>query len=90
VDTNGAAQPALGSNNGASEAIRVNAGNYRVDFGDSDLTACSYQASSGEFNENQSVQVELDATDPTRLAVSIHDNDAGTNVDGDFNVAALC
>lgn len=90
VDTNGAAAPALGSKNGATEALRINAGNYRVDFGDRNLTACSYQASSGEFNENQSVQVELDATDNTRVAVSVHDADAGTNVDGDFNVAVHC
>jgi hypothetical protein len=90
VDTNGSAAPTLGSNNGATEAPRVNAGNYRVDFGDRNLTACSYQASSGEFDENQSVQVELDATDNTRLAVSVHDADAGTKVDGDFNVAVHC
>jgi hypothetical protein len=90
VDTNGAVQPTIGSNNGATEAIRINAGNYRVDFGDRNLTACSYQVASGEFNENQSTQVELDATDATRLSVSIHDADAGTNVDGDFNVAVLC
>jgi hypothetical protein len=90
VDTNGAAAPALGSKNGATEAVRINAGNYRVDFGDRNLTACSYQASSGEFNQNESVQVELDATDNTRVAVSVHDADAGTNVDGDFNAAALC
>jgi len=90
VDTNGAVAPTLGSNNGATEALRINAGNYRVDFGDSNLTACSYQVSSGEFNENQSAQVELDATDPTRLSVSVFDADAGTNVDGDFDVAVLC
>jgi hypothetical protein len=90
VDTNGATAPTLGSRNGATEAARVNAGNYRVDFGDRNLTACSFQATSGEFGENQSVQVELDATDNTRLAVSVHDADAGTNVDGDFNVAVHC
>lgn len=90
VDTNGAAAPALGSKNGATEAVRINTGNYRVDFGDRDLTACSYQASSGEFNQNESVQMELDATDNTRVAVSVHDADAGTNVDGDFNVAVHC
>ena len=90
VDTNGAAVPTLGSKNGATEALRINAGNYRVDFGDRNLTACSYQVSSGEFNENQNAQVELDATDNTRLAVSVHDADAGTNVDGDFNVAVHC
>jgi hypothetical protein len=90
VDTNGASAPVLGSRNGATEALRINAGNYRVDFGDRNLTACSYQASSGEFNQNESVQVELDGTDNTRLAVSVHDADAGTNVDGDFNVAVHC
>lgn len=90
VDTNGAAAPTIGASNGATEAIRINAGNYRVDFGDRNLTECSYQVSSGEFNENQSTQVELDATDPTRLAVSVHDADTPPNVDGDFNVAAHC
>jgi hypothetical protein len=90
VDTDGANAPKLGGSNGATEALRVNAGNYRVDFGDRNLTACSYQASSGEFNENQNAQVELDSTDNTRLAVSVHDADAGTNVDGDFNVAVHC
>ena len=90
VDTNGAAAPTLGSKNEATEAVRVNTGNYRVDFGDRNIAACSYQATSGEFDENQSVQVELDATDNTRLAVSVHDADAGTKVDGDFNVAVHC
>jgi hypothetical protein len=90
VDTNGATQPAVGSANGATGAVRVNTGDYRVDFGDRNLTACSYQSSSGEFGENQSTQVELDPNDPTRLAVSVHDADDGTAVDGDFNVAVLC
>jgi hypothetical protein len=89
VDTNGAAQPTIGSNNGATEALRINTGNYRVDFGDRNLSACSYQVSSAEFNDPHSTQVELDAVDPTRLAVSVHD-DAGANVDGDFNVAVHC
>jgi hypothetical protein len=90
VDTNGANQPTLTSANGATDATRVNAGNYRVDFGELDLSACSYQVSSGEFNENQNAQVELDVTDSTRLAVTVHDADAGTNVDGDFHVAVHC
>lgn len=90
IDTNGAAQPTVGNTSGATEAVRINTGNYRVDFGDRNLSTCSYQVSSGEFNENQNTQVELDATDNTRLAVSVHDADAGTNVDGDFNVAVLC
>lgn len=90
VDTNGAAQPTIGSNNGATDATRINPGNYRVKFGDRNLSACSYQVSSGEFNENQSTQIELDATDPTRVAVSVHDADAGTNIDGDFNVTVNC
>lgn len=90
VDTNGAAPPTIGSNNGATEAVRINTGDYRVDFGDRNVSACSYQVASGEFDENQSTQVELDAVDPTRVAVSVHDADAGTNVDGDFNVAVLC
>lgn len=90
VDTSGALQPTLGSNNGAAGAVRINAGNYRVDFGDRNLAACSYQVSSAEFNENESAQVELDATDSSRVAVSVHDADAGTNVDGDFNVAVHC
>ena len=90
VDTNGASQPTLGSKNGATEALRINAGNYRVDFGDRNISACSYQVSSAEFNENQSTQIELDATDNTRVAVSVHDADAGTNVDGDFNLAVHC
>lgn len=90
VDTSGALQPTLVSNNGATDATRINAGNYRVDFGDRDLSACSYQVSSAEFNENQSAQVELDGTDSSRLAVTVHDADAGTNVDGDFNVAVHC
>ena len=90
IDTNGANPPAVGNNSGATEAIRVNTGNYRVDFGDRNLSACSYQVSAAEFNENQNAQVELDSTDNTRIAVSVHDADAGTNVDGDFNVAVLC
>ena len=90
VDSNGVAPPTLGSRNGATEALRTDIGSYRVDFGDRNLTACSYQASSGELDQNQSVQVELDATDNTRLAVSVHDADAGTKVDGDFNVAVHC
>ncbi|MDQ3936707.1 MAG: hypothetical protein M3340_18970 [Actinomycetota bacterium] len=90
VDTNGTAAPALGSRNGATEALRTGAGEYRVDFGDRNLTACSYQASSGQLDENQSVQVALDSADNTRLAVSVHDADAGTKVDGDFNVAVHC
>jgi hypothetical protein len=90
VDTNGAAAPTLAATNRATEAERTNAGNYRVDFGDRDLSQCSYGVSSGEFNSNETAQVELDATDPTRLAVSVHDADAGTNVDGDFNVAVYC
>jgi hypothetical protein len=90
VDTNGAAAPTLGSKNGATEAARTAAGNYRVDFGDLNLTSCSYQATSGEFNQNQSIQVRLDPTDNTRLEVSVHDADAGTTVDGDFNVAVHC
>jgi hypothetical protein len=90
VDTNGAAAPTLGSRNGATEAVRINAGNYRVDFGDRNLSACSYQVSPAEFNENQSAQIELDSTDSTRVAVSVHDADAGTNSDGDFNVAVNC
>jgi hypothetical protein len=92
VDTNGASPPTIGSDdaNGATAALRVDAGNYRVDFGDRSIAACSYQATSGEFDENQSVQMELDGTDNTRLAVSVHDADAGTNVDGDFNVAVHC
>jgi hypothetical protein len=34
--------------------------------------------------------VRLDPTDNTRLEVSVHDADAGTTVDGDFNVAVHC
>jgi hypothetical protein len=90
VDTDGANAPKLGSKNVATEALRVNAGDYRVDFGDRNLSACSYQATSGEVGQNQSVQVGLDGTDNTRLAVSVHDADAGTKVDGDFNVAVHC
>ena len=90
VDTNGAVQPALGSKNGATEALRTGAGDYRVDFGDRDLTACSYQVASGQFGENQSAQVALDPTDATRVRVSVFDADAGTPADGDFNVAVHC
>lgn len=90
VDTDGANAPKLGSRNGATEAVRTAAGTYRVDFGDRDLTACSYQVSSAELDQNQSAQVALDGADKTRVAVSVHDADAGTKVDGDFNVAVHC
>jgi hypothetical protein len=90
VDTNGASAPTLGSRNGATEASRTAAGTYRVDFGDRDLTACSYQVSSAELDQNQSAQVALDSSDKTRVAVSVHDADAGTKADGDFNVAVHC
>jgi hypothetical protein len=90
VDTNGAAAPTVGSKNGATEAVRTAAGTYRVDFGDRDLTACSYQVSPAQIDENQSAQVALDPADKTRVAVSVHDADAGTKVDGDFNVAVHC
>jgi hypothetical protein len=90
VNTDGANPPAVGSKNGATEATRTDVGAYRVDFGDRDLTACSYQVSSAELDQNQSAQVALDAADKTRLAVTVHDADAGTKVDGDFNVAVHC
>jgi hypothetical protein len=90
VDTDGASGPKLGSANGATAALRTAAGTYRVDFGDRDLTACSYQVSSAALDQNQSAQVALDSADKTRVAVSVHDADAGTKVDGDFNVALHC
>lgn len=92
VNANGASDPTIGSDdsNGATAASRTATGNYRVDFGDRNLSACSYQVTSAEFNQNQSVQVRLDPADNTRVEVSVHDADAGTNVDGDFNVAVHC
>jgi hypothetical protein len=90
VDTNGATAPTIGSKNGATEATRTAAGRYRVDFGDRNLTACSYQVSPAQFGENQSAQVRLDPTDATRVEVSVFDADAGTDADGDFNVAVHC
>jgi hypothetical protein len=80
---------ALGSKNGATEATRTGPGDYRVDFGDRNLTACSYQVSSGELALDQTAHIALDGTDPTRVAVSILGS-TGTPVDGDFNVAVLC
>ena len=90
VDANGAAPPTLGSKNEATAAERTAAGRFRVDFGDRDLTACSYQVSSAQFGDNQSTQIRLDPTDKTRVEVSVIDADAGTDVDGDFNVAIHC
>ena len=90
VDTNGATAPAIGSKNGATEAARVAVGSYRVDFGDRSLTTCSPQVSNAEFGENQTAQVRVDPSDATRVEVSVFDGDAGTAVDGDFNVAVHC
>jgi hypothetical protein len=73
----------------AVQALRINPGNYRVEFED-DISACSYQATPADVNQNLTAAAELDVTNATRVFVSLRDGAAGTRTDGDYQVAVHC
>lgn len=72
-------------------SLRVNAGNYRVDFGDRDMRNCAYTGTQDEVTAANLgfVGIEVDATDATRLFVRTTDQ-AGTSADRPFNVQVTC
>jgi hypothetical protein len=85
-----AAAIAVENTGGATEAARVNAGNYRVDFGDRNVSACSYVVTPANVNDNLTTGADVDTTDNTRVFVSLRDPSSGNRADGDFNLQLEC
>lgn len=75
---------------GGVTSLRINAGNYRVDFG-TDISQCSWTAMQVEFTaaEIGFVGAELDVTDAERVAVRTTDQ-AGTSADRIFSIQVNC
>lgn len=81
--------PSLVRASGATAAIRIAAGNYRVEFA-APIDACSYQATPADVSDNLTAAAEVDVTNPQRVFVSLRNAATGTRTDGDFNLAAHC
>ncbi|MGI8632946.1 MAG: hypothetical protein ACR2NA_10435 [Solirubrobacterales bacterium] len=79
----------LNRNFGATSATRINAGNYRVDFGEN-ISQCTYQATPVNVNTSQTAHADLDVTNDNRVFVSIRNSTNAARQDGDFQVAVHC
>jgi hypothetical protein len=71
-------------------SLRINAGNYRVDFG-TDVSQCSWTAMQVEFTAANIgfIGAELDVTDARRVAVRTT-NQAGATADRIFSIQVNC
>lgn len=80
--------PTLVSGNGATQALRINNGNYRVVF-ETSIEACSFQVTPNDVGTNLIGAADVDAADAQRVFVSLRDT-AAVRTDGDFNLAVHC
>lgn len=80
--------PTLVRDYGATDVIRINAGNYRVEF-ERDVDECAAVATGFDVNENLIAAAGPDATNAARIFVSLRDT-ADVRTDGDFNLAVHC
>lgn len=75
---------------GATSGQRINAGNYRAIFGGRDVSACSFQVTANDVNDNLTTQAAVDVTDATRVFVSLRNAPTGVRTDGDYQLAVHC
>lgn len=77
---------------GATEVVRLNAGNYRVRF-DRDVSGCTYVASAGQHTagiiDDTAASTAPDVTDAFRVVVRIFDV-SGNLTDGSFHLIVVC
>ena len=78
----------LVASNGVTQALRINAGNYRVEFPAS-IEACSFQVTSNDVATNLIGAADVDAANAQRVFVSLRDT-AAVRTDGDFTLAVYC
>ena len=78
----------LVASNGVTQALRINAGNYRVEFPAS-IEACSFQVTSNDVGTNLIGAADVDAANAQRVFVSLRDT-AAVRTDGDFTLAVYC
>jgi hypothetical protein len=72
--------------------VRIAAGNYRADFGDTNISQCSWSGTpsvDAGLPAAVSVRVALDGTDNTRVFLNTIDG-AGTPVESGWSVQAYC
>jgi hypothetical protein len=70
-------------------SLRINAGNYRADFG-RNISQCAFFLTPQDPAQNLTAHAELDATDAERVFVSLRDADTAVRTDGEFQVSVQC
>jgi hypothetical protein len=73
-------------------SLRINAGNYRVDFG-RDISQCSWTGVQVEFTESEvgDIGIELDVLDAANETLAVRTNDqADASADRVFSVQVAC
>lgn len=72
--------------------VRFGVGNYRADFGDTDISLCSWTAvtsTDAGLPDGFEVRTALDTTDPTRVVVRTSDS-AGAAVESGWQAQVFC
>jgi hypothetical protein len=74
---------------GATAATRAGTGDYRVDFGSSDVSKCAYAVTPANNAQSRIASADVLGGDNTQVQVQLRD-DAGAAAEGDFSLTVTC